>query len=323
MNKQWKNILVLSMAFVTFFLITGCGGNKTSGVNPGSNSKIKVVATIYPVYEFIKQVGGDKVDVSILVPPGAEPHDWEPTARDLMRIKEAKVFAYHGAGFEPIEKLLTKEVLGSALPVEVSKDVPKLASSHKDDAHNDDKHENDAQHEEGHGEDSHMWLDPLSAVQEVNNILAALIAVDEPNAAYYKANAEAFTKQLLELDQEYKTTLGNVGKKDIITSHEAFGYLAARYGLRQVGIMGLSPDAEPTPDRLAEITRFCRDHQVKYIFFETIASPKLSQTLAKETGAELLVLNPAESLTEQEIKDNKNYLIIMRENLSNLKKALQ
>jgi len=310
MKRQWRIFVSMNIALAALILLVGCGSNKAKVATPDGVPKIKVVATVYPVYEFVKQVGGDKTDVVMLIPPGAEPHDWEPTAKDITRIKEAKIFAYHGSGFEPVEKLLTKDVLGTTVPVEVSKGVSKLVESHEDDKH-------------GHEGDSHMWLDPLSAQQEVNNILAALTAADEKNAAYYKENAGKFNKQLTDLDQEYKKTLGNIVRKDIITSHEAFGYLATRYGLHQVGIMGLSPDAEPTPDKMAEITNFCREHKVKYIFFETLASPKLAQTIAKETGAELLVLNPIENLTEEEMKQGKNYLSIMKENLANLEKALK
>ena len=315
MNRKWSIIACMSIVLAAVLLLAGCGGNKAKVATPDSAAKIKVVATVYPVYEFVKQVGGDKVDVVMLIPPGAEPHDWEPTAKDITRIKDAKIFAYHGAGFEPVEKLLTKDVLGTAMPVEVSKGVAKLAGSHEGDLHKDDKHDDEG--------DSHMWLDPLAAQQEVNNILAALIAADEKNAVYYKENAEKFNNQLAALDQEYKKTLGNIVRKDLITSHEAFAYLAARYGLHQIGIMGLSPDAEPTPDKMAEITKFCREHKVKYIFFETLASPKLAQTIAKETGAQLLVLNPLENLTEEEIKQGKSYLSIMKDNLVNLEKALK
>lgn len=318
MKKQWKILISISITLLALVLVAGCSGNKGKTADSSATAKIKVVATVYPVYEFVKQVGGDKVDVVMLIPPGAEPHDWEPTAKDITRIKEGKIFAYHGSGFEPVDKLLTPDVLGKAVAVQVSKGVHKLATSHEGaeaGGHQEGKH--------SHEGDSHMWLDPVAAQQEVNTILEALVAADAPNAAYYKENAAKFTKQLAELDQDYKKTLSNLRSKDIITSHEAFGYLAARYGLHQVGIMGLSPDAEPTPDKMAEITKFCREHQVKYIFFETLASPKLAQTIAKETGAELLVLNPIENLTDEELKQGKNYIAIMRENLVNLEKALK
>lgn len=315
MLKKWQQCTGIGVCLFAFFLLAGCGSPVGKTADSGVK-KIKVVATMYPVYEFFKQVGGDKIDVVMLIPPGAEPHDWEPTAKDIVQIKEAKIFAYQGADFEPVEKLLHKDILGNALAVEVSKDVKKLEASAED------------EEEEGHAGsehrfDPHTWLDPVAAQQEVNTILQALISVDEKNAAYYRQNAQAYTEKLAALDSQYQKALAGKTRKEIVTSHKAFGYLANRYGFTQLGIMGLSPDAEPTPDKMAKIAAFCREHQVKYIFFETLTSPKLAQTLAKETGAELLVLNPIESLTEEEMKEGKNYLTIMGENLVNLQKALQ
>lgn len=313
MRKIWSIALILVM---TVFLLAGCGGMKSAA--PEEAKKIKVVATMYPVYEFVKQVGGDKVDVVMLIPPGAEPHDWEPTAKDVIQIKDAKIFAYHGIGLEPVEKLLTKDVLGNALPLEITKDVTKLPAGQE---------EEEEEHGHGHGEDHkydpHTWLDPVSVQQEVNTIAQALASVDEKNAEVYKKNAETYNKKLADLDEKYKKTLTGMTNKEIVTSHKAFAYLANRYGFEQLGIMGISPDAEPTPDKMAKITEFCREHKVKYIFFETLTSPKLAQTIAKETGAQLLVLNPIESLTEQETKEGKDYIAIMNENLVNLEKALK
>ena len=317
MIRKWLRLASCSVCLLVLFLLVGCSSNTAKPAEP-EVKKIKVVATMYPVYEFVKQVGGDKVDVVMLIPPGAEPHDWEPTAKDIIKIKDAKIFAYHGKDFEPVEKLLQKDVLGNALALEVSKDVNKLEAKHE---------EKEEEHGHGHNEehkfDPHAWLDPIAVQQEINTIAQALISVDEKNADYYKTNAQNYNKKLAELDEQYKRGLAGMTHKEIVTSHRAFGYLANRYGFEQLGIMGLSPDAEPTPDKMAKITEFCREHKVKYIFFETLTSPKLAQTIAKETGAELLVLNPIESLTEQEMKDGKNYLTIMGENLVNLQKALK
>jgi zinc transport system substrate-binding protein len=317
MTRKWKRLVSSSICLLVLFMLVGCGGNTAKPAEP-EVKKIKVVTTMYPVYEFVKQVGGDKVDVVMLIPPGAEPHDWEPTAKDIIQIKDAKIFAFHGKDFEPVEKLLKKEVLGNALPLEVSKDVIKLEAKHEE-----KEEEHGHSHDEEHKFDPHAWLDPLAVQQEIKTIAEALVSVDEKNAEYYKKNADAYNKKLAELDEQYKKGLAGMTRKEIVTSHRAFGYLANRYGFEQLGIMGLSPDAEPTPDKMAKITEFCREHKVKYIFFETLTSPKLAQTIAKETGAELLVLNPIESLTEQEMKDGKNYLTIMGENLVNLQKALK
>lgn len=314
-KKMFAYLLLVCLVFS----LVGCG-SQTAKTNSDSE-KMKVVTTIYPVYEFVRQVGGDKVEVTMLLKPGVEPHDWEPTAKELAEIKKAKVFFYHGAGLEPVDRLLTQEVLGTAQAVEVSKGIERIIE--QEDA---DEHEHQAGHTEDkhhHDEiDVHTWLDPENVQQEVQVIAEALAAADSKNRDYYLKNAEKYNLELAKLDQEYKSVLAKVTRRDIVTSHAAFGYLAKRYDLHQLAVMGLSPDSEPTPDKMAQIVDFCREHNVKYIFFETLVSPKLSQTIAKETGADLLVLNPIESLTEEEIKQGKNYLIIMRENLENLKKAL-
>lgn len=311
MSRQMRFILSALLA-VVLIAIVGCG----SKTNSSTSDKLKVVASVYPVYEFVRQVGGDKVEVTMLVPAGAEPHDWEPKAKDLAQIKSARLFFYHGAGLEPLEKILTKEVLGATVPVEVSKGVTVLSEKDNDD------HANNKSHNHGHEIDAHMWLDPVYAQQEVETILAALVAADPTNGDYYKKNAERFKGQLAKIHEDYQGVLSKVARRDIVTSHAAFGYLAQRYQLRQVAIMGLSPDSEPTPEKMTEVVKFCRENNVKYIFFETIVSPKLAQTIAKETGAELLVLNPLESLTEDEVKQGKNYVTVMGENLKNLQKAL-
>ncbi len=321
---KMKYVFVGIMAVVVLALgLVGCG-NRVNGGQTVS-SKVKVITTIYPVYEFTQHVGGDKVEVTMLVPPGAEPHDWEPTVNDLLQIKTAKLFLYHGAGMEPVAKLLTKDVLGNAKAVEVSKGNPLLVLNEDDgetEAAEEQLKSNHNGHEDEHG-DTHVWLDPVYAQQEVNQIAKALADVDPQNREYYLNNAMQYNKELAQLDAEYKKGLAATTRRDIITSHAAFGYLANRYNLQQVGIMGLSPDSEPTPERMGKVVMFCREHNVKYIFFETMVSPKLAETIASETGAGLLVLNPVESLTAEEAKQGKNYLIIMRENLANLQKALQ
>lgn len=315
------NFLKIGLIIILIFTfsLTGCS-NQSKPIQSSAN-KIKVVTTIYPIYEFARQVGGDKVQVELLVAPGAEPHDWEPTAQDVVKVKSAKLFIYHGAGLEPVDKLLTKDVLGNVKAVEVSKGINLLAGE-KDDNNNDQSGEVHKAHGHDQNVDVHTWLDPVLAQEEVKIIAQALCDIDPQNKGYYEKNAEKFSQDLAQLDKDFQTKLGNVKKHEIITSHTAFGYLARRYNLKQVGIMGLSPDSEPTPERMAQIVNFCRNNQVKYIFSETLVSQKLANTIAKETGAELLVLNPLESLTEQEIKQGKNYLTVMRDNLSNLEKAL-
>lgn len=315
-----KHLFFAMLLLLAVTLIAAGCGNKSSQADTATAgiNKVKIVATIYPVYEFARQIGGDKVDVSILIPPGAEPHEWEPTAKDLIKVKSANLFLYNGAGFEPVHKLLTKEVLGGAIPVEVSQGIPLITGSGHDDGHN-HGHNHSSQAEA----DPHVWLDPEYAKMEVDTIAVALIQSDQANQEFYRQNANRYKAELTKLHEEYTAALSTVNRRDIVTTHAAFQYLAKRYNLNQIPVMGLAPDAEPTPDKLAAIVKFCREKQVTTIFFEALVSPRVAQTIAKETGAKLLVLNPADGLTDEDFKKGKNYLTIMRENLENLKVALQ
>lgn len=298
--------LVLALALL--ILVAGSAGcvlPRRQAATPPADNRLQVMATVYPVYEFARQVGGDKVNVRLMVPPGTEPHDWEPTPQDLAALSQARVFIYSGAGLETwVPRVLTGNMRRDAVVVEASQDVELYKSP------------------DGHG-DPHVWLDPVNAQTMVENIRDGLIAADPANKAYYTQNAAAYEKQLVGMDAAYKDALAHVARRDFVTSHAAFGYLARRYGLNQVPIMGLAPDAEPTAETMANIVRLVRQKNIKYIFFETLVSPKLSQTIAQETGASTLVLNPLEGLSAQDMAQGKNYLTVMHDNLVNLVRALQ
>jgi zinc transport system substrate-binding protein len=301
-----KSLLkVLCLTLISVLLGSGVGL-----ANPS------IVTTIYPLYEFTKQVVGDKAEVLLLVPNGAEPHDWEPAPADLIKLKNASLVVGNGAGLEPWLDRVGNTVLAGKKVVNAA-DVVELLES----ADSDEEDEADDGHGHGHV-DPHVWLDPVNAQAIVQAIAGAAAGIDAANSDYYYANAANYIAQLATLDNEYRTGLASATRRDIITSHAAFGYLANRYGLNQVAIMGLAPDAEPTPERMAEIIRYVRSNGIKYIFFETLVSPKLSEVIASESGAETLVLNPIEGLTDGDIARGENYLSIMRTNLMNLQHAL-
>ena len=338
---NWKNRLtyfVLGATMVaTAVGIAGCGSDTKQAVPA---EKMKVVTTVFPVYDVAKQVGGDKVDVSLLVPPGAEPHDWDPTAKDLKEIGTAKVFLYSGAGLEPTEKILAKDVLQQAQAVELSKSLTLLPApdededehdhdhdkEHKDDKeHKEDKAQKEDKHEHEHerGEfDPHVWLDPMNVAKEVDAVVEAFSKADPTNAKYYEANGKAYKEKLQALHAKYEEFGKTQHDKNLVVSHMAFGYLAKAYGFEQLGIMGVSPDAEPTPERMADIVAFIKEHNVKAIFSEELVSPKLANAIAAETGVKVYVLNPAEGLTEEQTQKHVTYLDIMEENLKTLKEAL-
>ncbi|MBO8137931.1 MAG: zinc ABC transporter substrate-binding protein [Desulfotomaculum sp.] len=307
-----KGLYLITLLFL-FFTFSGCGAAPTGSSSPG---KIKVYTSIYPLYDFASRVGGDKIELKNIIPPGAEPHTWEPAPRDAADVSKADVLVYCGSGIDPwAEKIIESGMIDSSQVkvVKAAENVQLLRLGN-------DSEDN---HHHHHGNiDPHVWLDPLNAQKMVSSIAAALSEVDKANAEYYQRNAAEFNKELDELHHKYLTVLGSAKKKEFVVSHAAFGYLAERYGLKQIPIRGLSPDMEPNPRDMAEIIELAKEKDIKYIFFEKMVSPKVSETIAAELNAKTLLLNPLGNLTEEEIKEGVGYIEIMEQNLNNLNKAL-
>lgn len=278
----------------------------TSPVNL-SGQKIQVTTSFYPLYFFASQIGGEKAQVQNLTPAGAEPHDWEPTTRDITRIEKSHLLILNG-GVETWGDKIKSSLQNKNITIIVAGEglfTRQLSE------------------EEQTSPDTHVWLSPPLARKEADAITKGFIKIDPSNIVYYEANQKRLDDQLDQLDQAYKQGLNNCQQKDIITSHAAFGYLAATYGLNQVSVAGLSPDAEPSSQQLAKIITFAKSRNVKYIFFEKLVSPKLAETIAREINAQTLVLDPLEGLSNDEINSGKNYFTLMQENLKNLQKALE
>nr|WP_286184599.1 metal ABC transporter substrate-binding protein [Bacillus sp. SD075] len=290
--------------------------------------KIQIVTTFYPMYEFTKNVVGDLAEVKLLIPSSIEPHDWEPSPKDVGQIQNADLFIYDSEYMETwvpdIEKSLdTKE----STFVKASEGITLMEGEEDEHDHGQEEGEEDEQaegeqHEHSHEKDPHVWLSPVLAQKEVENIKDALIKVDPDHKNDYEKNSDAYIEKLKALDKDFKSTLEDVKSKDIITQHAAFGYLAREYGLTQVAIAGLSPENEPSPAKLAELKEFALDHSIKTIFFEEVASPKVAQTLATEIGAETQVLNTLEGLSKENQKKGADYIQVMQDNLDKIKLAL-
>ena len=252
------------------------------------------------------------------MPPGVEPHDWEPSPRDLAEVQKARLFVYNGGGFEQMADRLLREIAGKGpLAVNTTDGIPLLdVTGGHDHGHAKDK-------EKDHAKDPHVWLDPVLAQRQVGAIAAGLVQVDGAGRAAYEANAAAYTASLAGLHEAFAAGLKDCARRDVVTSHAAFAYLARRYRLNQVPVMGLAPEAEPNPRDLARLVRFARAKKVKYIFFETLVSPKLAETLAREVGAKTLVLDPVEGISKEDAPAGKGYIDLMRGNLENLRTALE
>ncbi len=305
-----KKIFIVCLLVVGFFVSIWFLARPRQEVPPGGQAEqFSVVTSFYPLYFFTKEIVGDVATVYNMTPAGAEPHDYEPTARDIARLESADLVVVNG-GIEPwLEKVA--EELGK-------KQITVLRAS-------DTLGTEEFVDEDGKRVlDPHVWLSPrLARIMVGERILSAFIMIDPTHRSIYEKNAADLDEKLKNLDTTFRSGLSSCASKTIITSHTAFGYLAKEYGLTQVGITGLSPDAEPTPKQLAEIAALAKENNVRTIFFESLTSPELAETLAREIGATTAVLNPLEGLSAEEIAAGKDYFTEMRYNLSQLRNALQ
>ena len=274
----------------------------------GSSSGIPVVAGLYPFAYVLERVGGPEVAVTNLTKPGAEPHDLELTPRQVATVESGALVVYL-PGLQPaVDDAVRSEAADHAL--DVATVVPLLPAP--------TALGTDAPGSES-ATDPHVWLDPLRMAAIGDAVAARLSAVDPAHAAGYRARAAALRADLTALDAQYRAGLSACTRHDIVTSHAAFGYLADRYGLHQVSVSGLDPEQEPSPKRVAEVAAYVRQHAVTTIYFETLVSPKVAQTIASETGARTAVLDPVEGLPDG---SQASYLTVMRTNLAALRTGL-
>lgn len=300
-------------------MLTACGQTKEQDKSEERDT-IKVVTTFYPMYDFAKNVVGDAGEVQLLIPAGTEPHDYEPSAKDIAKITDADVFIYNSNELETWVKDVLENVNEKKVTVVEAAGSIDLMSGEEQD-HN---HEEEADHaDHNHKLDPHVWLDPVLAKKEVSAIRDALVKKYPNQKATFEKNAATYLEKLTNLDTEYKEAFADAKNKTFVTQHAAFGYLAKQYGLTQESIAGISPDQEPSPSRLAELKKYIKAHNVSMIYFETTASSKVAETLARETGVELSVLNTLEGLTKKEQEQGENYLSVMQDNLDALKKSVK
>lgn len=293
-------LTILLMAVLGYIFYRGLFKHPTDSST--NKNKIEVTASFYPLYFFASQIGGDKSNVKNITPAGAEPHDYEPTTQDIAGIEKSNLLILNGGNLETWGNKIKDNLKGINITIVVAGE--KITDQQII-------------------QDPHVWLSPPLAKQEVKVILEGFLKVDSKNKNYYSINADNLLQKLDQLDQEYKQGLSSCSKRDFVTSHAAFGYLAKAYNLNQVAISGISPDEEPSAQKLAEISDFSKKNNVKYIFFENLLSPKLSETIATEVGAQTLVLDPIEGITDNDLKTGKNYITVMKDNLINLRKALE
>lgn len=326
---KFRTFLIL-MVVLSVSLSSGCARSKDSGSEDRSG-RLTVVATLFPLYDFAKNIAGDRADVKLLLPPGAEPHIFEPKPADIVMLNRADIFIYTNRIMEPWAEKLLKGTGGRELSVvDASSGVRFIEGSI--DGSEGGKHEHHsksgqkAEHDEHavQGIDPHIWLDFSNAQQMIDNIAKAFIAKDPSNRDLYTKNAVAYKARLESLDNAYQKRLSNCRKKVFVSGgHYTFGYLANRYGLRYRAAYGFSPDAEPTARNLADISKTLRKEGLNHLFYEELLSPRIADTLAKETGATLLKLHGSHNISKEEFNANRTFIELMEKNLDNLMTGLQ
>ena len=294
-----KKTVLFTLCLAAILSLTACGSRSSDA---SASGKVKVSVTFNALYEFAKAVGGDKVEISTIIPAGTEPHDFEPKAQDLVGLSEAQVFIYNGLGMELwAQDAVTAAGNGDLIVTDASDGVEAIENTDGGES---------AEHRQY---DPHIWLSLKCAEIEVANIKDALIKADPANKDYYEKNCADYIAQLESLYNEYAEKFGAVTKKSFVTGHAAFGYLCRDFGLVQKSVEDVFAEGEPSAQQLTELVKYCRQAGVTTIFAEEMASPEVSETLASEVGARVEAIYTIESA-----EDDMSYLERMEQNLSEI-----
>lgn len=298
--KKTKTILVLFLAVCLAAFAAGCAKNEDAEeVEPEDQANLKIYTTFYPIYDFTEKIVGDNANVENLIPTGVEPHDYELSPKQMAKIYDGDIFIYLGESMEPWAAKIAEDLSKNGVKVlEVGTDLIE-------------------------NNDPHIWLDPVLAKEMAQKIFEVIAAEDPEHEEIYKENLEALLKKFDELDKKLLEVTSKSSKKDVVTSHGFLDYMAKRYGFNQISIAGLSPQDEPSPKKIAEIADICKSKNIKYILVEKGSSSKLPETVANEIGAQILTINPLETLWPDEIKAGEDYFSIMEKNLDILRQALE
>jgi len=316
-------MLLLGMLLVAF-IAAGC--QQREGATEGSG-KLQVVATLFPLYDFARNVGGDRAEVTLLLPPGMEAHSFEPKPADIVRISKADLFLYTNRAMEPWAEELVQGVGAKHLTVVDTSRGARLLKVAAEDEHGHGEAKGDGPeryHRAEAGIDPHLWLDFGNAQTMVDTIAAAFAAKDPANRDAYLANGAAYKAKLAALDDRYRAGLATCAKRGFLHGgHFAFGYLAQRYALRYESALAVSANAEPTPRKLAGLVKQMHEEGLSVIFAEELISPRTAETIARETGATILYLHGAHNVSRDDLARGVTFLALMDRNLENLRKGLQ
>jgi zinc transport system substrate-binding protein len=347
-----KTFRILFSVMVLALLLGACNSEEANN-NSEDGDKLTIYTSIYPLKDFAEKIGGEYVAVESIIPPGADSHTYEPTSKEVIEIAKSDAFIYNGLGMEAyaetIQETLQREdvmIVEASSGVEVIEHKHDHAHEHAEGEANEEEHdhshsegeaseeEHDHEHEEGessedehhhdHGDqDPHVWLDPYRAIVLAENIKDALIELKPEQQETFEQNYETLKKELEELDSQFHTLIASKENPEIVVSHAAYGYWEESFGITQIPIAGLSPSEEPSQSELSDIVQLAKEHEIKYVIFETNVTPKVAEIIREEINAEPLYLHNISTLTEEDLENGEDYFSLMKANLETLDKALQ
>ncbi|KQC08563.1 MAG: hypothetical protein APR62_04555 [Smithella sp. SDB] len=314
-----KKTSLIFLILLSFFM-SSCQPAKEANKN---EQKLEVVASIFPVYDFARNIGGDKINITMLLPPGADAHHYELKPGDIIKVSKTDIFLFTNFDMEPwsYQIINAADKNTNMLAVETGNGTALLPFS-QEEKHDDDDDEHVHVHDSGF--DPHIWLDMDNAQKMVNNIAAAFIKKDTPNSDYYLKNARDYKLRLTALDQRYHKELSGCKTKTVLhAGHWAFAYLAKRYNLKYIAAYNVLADAEPSPQKIVALINQVKTEKVPCIYYEDMINPRLAKMIAGETDAKLLKLNNGHDVSKTDMKKGVSFISIMENNLTNLKKGMR
>lgn len=306
----------LALVFVTVLALSGCGGEPAE-----DSGKLQVVCTLFPQYDFTREIAGDLVDLTLLLPPGMDSHSFDPSAKDILKAKECRLFIYTGVQMEPWAATIMEAADKSRVNIlDVSKGIS------LDAVHSHEEEEHDDEQEDGHEHlfDPHIWTNPLHAVTMAKSISEELRRLDPANAAAYEKNTDAFVNKLLELDSGFRAAAAGGKRRTIVFADKfALHYFIKEYGLGYLAAFdSCSTQTEPSAAVMSRIVKTVKEKQIPVVFYAELSEPKTARAVAAETGAEIRLFHSCHNVSADEFKNGEGYLTLMNKNLAFLREAL-
>ena len=294
-------------------------------ISTNAISDINVTTSIYPIYSISKEIGGDKIKLNNIIPFGVEAHGFEPTPNDMAKLSKSDIFITSGDSMEPWKDKIVKSLKIEQKVFDMSEHVKLKAIQEEDEHHEDEKNEKGHSHEHEHdhsGIDPHYWVSLNNYILMTETITKLFVEKDSTNKDFYIQNSNDYLTKVKALKEKYDLSMATCTNKKILVNHDAFGYFADDYGVKQYSISGMSPEDKPSAKQISELIDLVKNEKINTVFFEEFASPKVAQTIAKAANVKIDALRPAENISKEENKKGYGYLQIMEDNLEKLKFAM-